>query len=120
MPAYAIKTTKQTKLLGAYSSREEALKLRIFKQHPELCQYLVELPPLTTAMIARAVSPRVPRSSNRWRLLLTTCSVDWLSTRTREEAEKFAQETLLPETEYKLILVPTYAYHKSDDEQQLS
>lgn len=115
MPTYQlVSTTGKTKLLGTFPDLDAVHKLTVFKFNPHLRQYIQEV---TTKPLSLTKTTRKPRQSNRWRILFTTAYSDLLSTRTRAEAEEFMRTTLLPETQKaaKLIHVPTYAYHESDD-----
>lgn len=113
MPTFQLVTANKTKLLGDYLNREEVLKLRIFKEHPELIHYLQEVQPAKPIMLTTRPERKSLRS-NRWRILFPTLSNDLTLYYTRAEAEQFMLNTLTFPEHCKLLRVPKYAYHKSD------
>lgn len=108
MQKYAIITSTQTRTLGIFESREEVLKLRIFKDNPKLVTYLKE--------VSMLPAPKKVRSSNRWRLVFPGSTVDMIGSYTREQIETaHVQPAAKQGMHIKAIIVPHYAYHDNDD-----
>jgi hypothetical protein len=113
MPIFAIVTDKATKVLGNFNSREDVLKLTIFKGETglRLQKYIREMPVPTTA----PKKPKVERSSNRWAVITENARVVYLCGQyTRSKVEYIFRVECNVWHTAKFVVLPKYAYHETD------
>lgn len=105
MPVFEIVTDNITKHLGTFDSKEDILKLRFFKDRPALAQYIREVIPQPYPAVKR---------STRWRIIWDDSYTDLLGSYSELEVYKLIGDTV-KEAATKIVRVPRYAYHESDD-----
>lgn len=113
MNNYGIRKSDGTIIpLGEFESFEEVYKLHLFKKTPLLKNRVVVLSGLIPPQLKQE------KSYNRWRIIWLNSddtAVDWVAYYTKTAALEQLKSISTCNGKVKLILVPKYAYHESDD-----
>jgi len=115
MPTFRLRKGNTVRNLGQFVDINEVKRLRLFKDKPELIQYIEEIPISKCLELWPDINLTTIKQvykSNRWRVIMKdNFYIDLVSHYSRTEVDS---EYASIDTVVKVIKVPKYAYHAND------